>query len=342
MKKNFFILIVIIALVLFSTVLLLRLVVPPKSDSGHEAKDAADAAIILRIGHDAPPEHSLQQALLLLQQSLERQSNGRMRVELYPYYEAGEDAELVGLTAEGALQMCLPLSSSLAALPPKDDAAFGLDIPKSWQQWGALDGFFPYADADAALAALDGETGAALKEALADLPGRPLLCLGWAADGPLNLASSAVEIRRPGDLSGQKVAVSGSGAWLAAFRKLGAEPQPLSPSEIYPAMMKQQASVCQTTPEYILSLYVDDYATSMTLTEHAWAFRPILINRQWYEDLAAGDADLLRAVLAEFMAERAGLADSAYTASIEQLRQRGMQVIELSDAERSLWREAGQ
>ena len=107
-------------------------------------------------------------------------------------------------------------------------------------------------------------------------------------------------------------------------------------------MMKQQASVCQTTPEYILSLYVDDYATSMTLTEHAWAFRPILINRQWYEDLAAGDADLLRAVLAEFMAERAGLADSAYTASIEQLRQRGLQVIELGEAERALWREAGQ
>lgn len=338
MKKKCLILIAILALVLLAAGLLLRWAAAPENGAG----DTAAAAIIVRIGHDAPSEHSLQQALLSLRQSLERQSGGRIRVELYPYYEAGEDAELIGLAADGALQLCLPLSSSLAALPPEDDATFTPNIPQSWRQWGAMDGFYLYADAAAALAAVDGETGAAMEATLADLPGRPLLCLGWVADGPLLLASSAGEIRRPVDLSGQRVAVSGSEAWLLAYCKLGAAPQPMPPSAMYPALMKRQVSVCQTTPEYLLGLYLDDYATSMTLTEHAWAFRPILVNRQWYEALAADDADLIAAALTEFVAERAELTQAAYAASIEQLRQRGMQVIELDEAERALWREAGQ
>jgi TRAP-type C4-dicarboxylate transport system substrate-binding protein len=343
MKKKWLILISVAGILALAAGLLLSGIVHLGGGQGNDAVTEAEVPpVLLQLGHDAAPDSALQQALLNLAQRLEQQSHGHIQVELYPYYQAGEDPELVNFTASGALQMCLPLASSLADLPPEDDDSFELEIPESWQQWGTMDGFYLYAAADAALEAVDGETGAAMVATLDDLSGQPLLCLGWAYDGPLVIASAAGKagIRQPDDLRGQRVAVSGSAAWLTAYQELGARPQPMLTSAIYPALMKEQIDAYQATPAQILYLYLDDYSDYLTLTEHAYAFRPLLVNREWYEGLSGEDISLIDTAVAAFLSEQRDLAEVEYQQSISLLQERGMTVIEPREPELALWQAA--
>ncbi len=298
------------------------------------ATDApAGETILLKIAYDVAPTHSLHEAFCELEQWLEAESSGRMEVELYPFFELGDDADMLAMVAEGTIQMTLPQSSSLAALVAAD---YPLPIPESWQIWDSLDGFYLYPDAEAAIAAIDGSLGGQMIASLSDLAGQPFSCLGYAYEGPLCLAATT-SVPSPSELSGRSVAVYGSPAWLTAYRSLGAQPLVLPLSEIYPALLREQVSAYQATPENIATMFLDDCSQQLWLTEHAYSFRPLLVNREWYQSLSAEDAYLLDTAVEHFFSRQRALAQERYASSIETLQQRGMTIYSLTEEEKALW-----
>lgn len=241
-------------------------------DADLPAKEDKPEAILIKIGHELAEEHPLHLALLDFVEELGRSSEGRFVVDIYPYFELGDVPELVSMTAEGIIQLSLPLGSALAALPPQGDEDYPLTIPDSWLVWGSLDGFYLHPDLAAAYAAIDGERGADMAASLADLAGIPLLCLGFAYDGPLCLAYNGSEIASPDDLARKRIGVSGSPQWLDLYRQIKAEPIALPLSEIYPSLAGGKISAYQATPTNIATMYLDDHTQSLLLTEHAGPF----------------------------------------------------------------------
>ena len=297
------------------------------------ADDLADKTILLKIAYDVAPTHSLHEAFCELAQWLETESTGRLEVELYPFFELGDDADMLAMVAEGTIQMTLPQSSSLAALV---EANYPLPIPESWRIWDNLDGFYRYPDAESAIAAIDGSLGGQMIASLSDLAGQPFSCLGYVYEGPLCLAATT-SMPSPSELSGHNVAVYGSPAWLTAYRSLGAQPLVLPLSEIYPALLREQVSVYQATPENIATMFLDDYSQQLWLTEHAYSFRPLLVNREWYQNLSAEDAYLLNTAVEHFFSQQRILAKERYSSSIETLQQRGLAIYLLTEEEKALW-----
>ncbi len=302
-----------------------------------DTPDAEIQPILIKIGHELAETHALHLALLDFAARVEELSEGHFAVEIYPYFELGDAPELVALTSSGVIQMSFPLSSDLAALPPESMDDYLLTIPGSWQVWGSMDGFYQYADFASAMAAVDGELGADMAAVLADLEQLPLLCLGFAYDGQLCIASSSGAIISPADIRGRRIAISGSDAWIELYEGLNARTQALPLSELYPSLMREEISLYQATPANIATMYLDDHSSTLTLSEHAYALRPLLVNRAWYGELSDEDRELLASCIALFLADQRQLAAEQHLESIEELRQRGMEIIELTPEQKAAW-----
>lgn len=309
-----------------------------RSTEGEQANADEAKPVLLKIGYETAPEQSVHICLLEMEKWLEAQSGGHIEVELYPYSQLGDAPELVALTASGVIQMTFPLTSDLSALPPKDGKEYPLTIPESWQLWSAMDGFYLYENEAASFTAIDGELGAAMAATLVDLRGEPLLCLGYAYDGPLVIASAHGIIHTPQSLHNNKIAVSGSPVWIAAYEQFFAQPVATFLSQVYPALYRGQLDIYQISPSHIASIYLDDYSTTLTLTEHAYAFRPVLVNRKWYEALTSEHAALLDAAVTLFLEQQRALAIAEFQTSIRLLQDRGMKIVILDDEEKALWR----
>ncbi len=302
-----------------------------------ETSEPVGKSLLVKIAYDVAPTHSLHESFLDLEQWLEAESAGRIEVELYPLYELGDDADLLALTAEGVIQMTVPQTSSLASLSVEAPDEYPLDIPQSWQIWDSLDGFYRYDNAESAAAAVEGSLGAQMVSSLADLADQPFSCLGYAYEGPLAIGGT-VDILSPADLAGQRMALYGSPAWLSAYQSLGAEVVVLPLSEIYPALAREQIDIYQATPENIATMHWTDYSNTIILTEHAYSFRPLLVNRQWYQSLSEEDAYLIDTAVDNLLSQQKTLAVERYQSSIDALKQQGISVHSLTPEEQELWR----
>lgn len=338
MKQAIFIIIIIIAGLMLAGYFIFTLNQVERSTEGERANVDEAKPVLLKIGYETAPKQSLHFCLLEMEKWLEAQSGGYIEVELYPYSQLGDAPELVAMTVSGVIQMSFPLTSDLSALPPKDGKEYPLTIPDSWQLWSAMDGFYLYKNEAAAFTAIDGQLGAAMAATLVDLRGEPLLCLGYAYDGPLVIAYADGVIYTPKSLYNNKIAVSGSPAWIAAYEQFSAQPVATFLSQVYPALYRGQLDIYQTSPSHIASIYLDDYSTTLTLTEHAYAFRPVLVNRKWYEALTTEHADLLAAAVTLFLEQQRALAIAEFQTSIRLLQERGMKIIILDNEEKALWR----
>lgn len=294
--------------------------------------------VLLKIAHDAAPEHSLNISLLEMEQWLEEKSEGRIEVEIYPFFELGDDPDLVALTAKGVIQMTLPQTSSLAILSTNDED-YPFLAPFSFQIWSSLDGFYLFDNEEAAMLAMDGELGAKMAATIADIPLNPLLFMGYAYDGKLCIASAKEDMRIPADIKEQKMGLIGTNEWESVYQKMGAYPRDLPLSEIYPALLREKISIYQTTPEHIATMYLDDYSRGLTLTEHGYAFRPMLVNRDWYESLSAENGEMIMTAINNFFPGQRQAAINEYQISLEILKNRGMKIIELSEEDKRLWQQ---
>lgn len=289
--------------------------------------------VVLKIAYDAAPTHSIHQSFMQMEQWLEDQSQGRIEVELYPFFALGDDADMLRLLAGGAIQMTLPQASTLAALPEQ----YSLQLPTNWYVWGRMDGFGLYDNAESAQNAIDNGIGTDMAASLALLDKVSIACLGYAAEGPLAIASVGDPILTPDDLAGKRVAVCGSPEWVAAYEALSAIPISLNLSYIYPALVDEKIDAYQITPEHLATMYLDDYSQNLTITEHAYVFRPLLVDKQWYEGLKKEDASLIDTAVDAFLQQQRESAQNAYKSSIDELSQRGMSIYYLNDEQKQAW-----
>lgn len=324
-------------LMIIMVLLLSCLVAACTIGAGDEPPKEADQPqpLLWKIAYDVAETHSLHQELLEKADWLENASEGQIQVELYPLYQLGDDADMLPLAASGVIQMTLPQTSSLAALPEND---YPLEISADWQAWGGLDGFYRYFSPESAQAAMAGDLGGAMTAALSALPGQPLSCLGYAYEGPLVIGAKT-DVLVPADLAGQRIAVIGSPQWLDAYRGRAAATVSLPLSEVYPALARDTVTAYQASAENIATMYWHEHSSFVTLTEHGYVFRPLLVNRQWYESLAEEQASLVDAAVAGLLQRLSEQAESNYQAAVEKLRQQGMTVNELTEEQRALWQD---
>ena len=274
---------------------------------------AAGESTVLKIGHVEAEDRSVHRTLLNMKQKLEEQTEGRIKVEIYPNAELGGDGELCEAVAMGTIQMALPSTSVLTAYN---------------EQIGVLDMPYLFNDAQCAFDALDGALGDQIDEWIA---GSGFVSLGYIYNGPRSTTNNKHPIYTPDDLSGLKMRVMNSPVFITMYNTLGANATPMSFSELYTGLQQNVVDGQENPPTLIYASGFQQVQKYLTMDAHVHNFLPILTNQAWLDSLSEGDRAILEQCCAEFVTEQREMELADNEDIVSKLEAEGMEVNYLTD-----------
>jgi tripartite ATP-independent transporter DctP family solute receptor len=243
---------------------------------------------------------------------VEGKSGGRIKVELYPNGQLGGDRELTESVQMGTLQIALPATSVLAGFDKRYQV---LDLP------------FLFTTREAAFEALDGELGAKLNSLL---PAKGFGCLGYIENGFRHITNNKKPVTQPDDLKGVKLRTMENAMHIAFFKRLGANPTPMSFGELYTAL--QQGTVDGQENPFTLIYESKFYEVQkyVSATGHVFSVVMLLSNKKFMDSLPDDLRKIVTDAAAEFVKEHRRVMPGAEDENMKVLRENGMAVNELT------------
>ncbi len=218
---------------------------------------AAEPQVLIKAAHAASATNTGHLGLEFMDKELRARTDGRVGLQIFPNAQLGGEREAIESIQLGNLDMTFVSSAPLANF---NKQFFAFDIP------------FLFPDRTAAYRVLDGEIG---QELLASLDKVGLHGLGYWENGFRQLTNDVKEVREPADLSGMKMRTMENEMHLALWRAEGADPAPLSFSELFTAL-QQGTFDAQEGP---INLFYDMkfYEVQKFITETNHIYSPFVI-----------------------------------------------------------------
>ncbi len=228
---------------------------------------AAEDPIIIRVAHIEAEDRSTHKSLLKFQEYVEKESNGRLDIQIFPNGLLGGDKESIEGVELGTVQMSLPAVSVLASYHEK---------------FGLLDMPFLFKSEEAIFAALDNEIGADYDKTLDELGFHNL---GYNYNGPRCISNNTRPINAPEDLKGLKIRVMQSPVFIDMFNALGANPTPMSFGEIFTGLQQGTVTGQENAPSLVYASRFYEVQKYYSITNHTFSIMAILMNKEFFNDL---------------------------------------------------------
>lgn len=217
-------------------------------------------------------------------EQLSQQSGGRLSLRSYPSAQLGAEDDTVMLAQSGVIDICRVNSASLNNAFPLTQA---LSMP------------FVIENDDHLHAVVDSPIGAAI---LAGFEARGLVGLAIYDAGGRCFYNTSRPIEKPGDLKGLKIRVPQSDVFIEAVGAMGANPTPLTVSAVYSSLQSRLIDGAENNwPTFETSRHVE-VARYWSNTRHSYSPEFLLMSRQSWDSLAAGDRDLIASLARQSVA----------------------------------------
>ncbi|AVO53745.1 DctP family TRAP transporter solute-binding subunit [Ectopseudomonas mendocina] len=183
--------------------------------------------------------------------------------------------------------------------------------------------------------------GEAGKLAFAAIEKRGIVPLAWGENGFRQLSNSAKPVRAPADLKGLKIRVVGSPLFQDTFTALGANPTQMSWADAKPALTTGAVDG-QENPLSVFDVARIDQAGQKYLTRWNYMADPLIfaVNQRIWKELPEADRELLAQAARDAGEWEVALSREAEVKRLADIRERGVELIELDDAERQAFVDA--
>jgi tripartite ATP-independent transporter DctP family solute receptor len=236
----------------------------------------AARAQVIKFGVDVPLDHPTAQSAIAVGKRIEEDSKGRVKLQVFPANQLGNDEHMLSEVRSGAIQMMGIGDNILSSLAPStavDNLGFAFKtIQTAWD-------------------ALDGKVGEIVR---ADIMKLGLYPMGRIWDeGFRNITTSTKPIKEPADLKGFKIRVPPSPISVSLFSHLGAAATSLNVSELYTALQtkvvegqENPLGVIETQKFYQVQKYC-------SLTNHMWVGYWLVMNGTFWKSLSPQDQKIV-------------------------------------------------
>lgn len=272
------------------------------------AAQAEIPAQTIRLAHTAAVSHAHHEAAQLFAKSVSDRTKGKVKVEVYPAGELGDQPALAEQVTLGAMDMAVVSLGNMAMYDKKLNA---MTAP------------FLFTDYDHAHRTIDAFVMEWMNAGLSqhDAVGLSMFDYGFR-----QTTTKGVPINSADDLKGLKIRVPPSTGLLAAFDALGANTQRIAYSELYTSL-KQGVVTGEENPVFTIladSLY--ETQDELALTNHYFDCQVLLINKMLFD----GMPEELQTILKEEAVNAQNLTREKIShgeaAVIEELKKKGMHV----------------
>ncbi|CAM5191244.1 TRAP-type C4-dicarboxylate transport system, periplasmic component OS=Castellaniella defragrans (strain DSM / CCUG 39792 / 65Phen) OX=1437824 GN=BN940_00701 PE=3 SV=1 [Castellaniella denitrificans] len=208
-------------------------------------------------------------AAVKFKEEVEKNSNGRIEINVRPAAQLGGDVEIIEQTQMGLVHIAIPPTGNLANFEPK---MFLFDLPyliKGEQSMKQL---------------LDGDVG---RELLGTLEKSNLHGVNYWGAGFRNITNNIREINQPADLKNIKMRTLQAPTILATYRAWGANPTAMAYTEVYNGLQQGVVEGQENPLANIDSMKFYEVQKYMTLTGHAYHTYAAVMNKAAWESLPA-------------------------------------------------------
>lgn len=266
--------------------------------------------ITLRFGHPANEQNIWHQAAERFKAQVEEESEGRIKVQLYPNEQLGTEMEIINSIQLGTASMTVT-GESLQNWAPK---AAMLAVPYAFRDSGHLQ------------QVVEGEIGDEIEAQIIERTN--LVPIAWFERGPRHLTSNR-PITHPDELDGMRLRVPNVPLFVDTWEALGARPTPMAFSEVFTAL--QQSTIeGQENPLSLIesaSFYeVQDYVNR---TGHVRSWIYVVIGKNQFDSMSDELRQIVMDAAGEMQSHQAELFEEDQQRLEASLRERGMEFVEV-------------
>src|SRR6476469_4367058 len=212
----------------------------------------AQAPIVIKFSHVVATDTPKGQAAERFKQLAEKNTKGRVKVELYPNSQLYKDKEELEALQLGAVQMLAPSLAKFGPLGAKEFEVF--DLP------------YIFPGKDVLYRVTEGPIG---KDLFKKLEPKGITGLAYWDNG-FKVMSANKPLRVPADFRGLKMRIQSSKVLDAEMRALGANPQVMAFSEVYQALQTKVAAGTENTPSNIYTQKMHEVQSHLTVSDHGY------------------------------------------------------------------------
>lgn len=265
-----------------------------------------------------------QKAFFDFKDYVEKNSKGKIEIRKYSDGQLGNINEAMEAVQMGVIQMTFPVLTDLATF---DKRLQVVDLP------------FLFPDFQTAFKALHGDLGAKIEPMILRLGLKPS---GYFMNGSRSVSNNKRPIKTPADLRGLKLRTMQNQMHIAVFKALGANPTPLSYSELYTALQQGVVEGQENAALLMVDVKLHLVQKYYSLTRHIVSVICPVMNKKWYDDLPGDLKKVIDDGLKLYEKNWNEYFDKAEKEALEEMKKSGVEINDLTDAQRKQFQDVAQ
>lgn len=276
------------------------------SNDENQSSASGGDEIVIRLGHpgnetETDPYYTYTNKF---SEVLESETDGRIKLEVFPNSQLGSIESMMGQTDSGNLDMTAGQNTgNLATYYPSIEV---LDLP------------YAFETLEIGQAVLNGEFGDKLKEGLADSSN--LRLLSFIPSSFRHFTNNVHPVTSPEDLQGLTIRVMEVPIHQEMVKALGATPTVVAFDELYSALQTGVVDGQENAPYLMIMSNIHEVTDYLTLDKHVMNTAVSLINDEFYNSLSEEDQEIVENAEAE--------ATEAFLNHVQENEEEDLQVVE--------------
>jgi tripartite ATP-independent transporter DctP family solute receptor len=267
-------------------------------------------AVVWKASDVHPLGYPTVEAIVRMGKKLEKETNGRISIQMYPQMQLGGEKEMIEQAQVGALQIA---RISVGAMGPVVDELNVFNMP------------FVFRDEAHMRKVIDGPIGVDLLDKVSNSSAR-LIALGWMDAGTRNVYSNK-PVTKPADLKGMKVRMMGNPIFVETMNAMGGTGVAMGFNELYSALQTGVVDGAENNEPTVLAQNHFQVAKVYSLTGHLIIPEIFVFSKRTWDSLSKQDQDLVRKLSKEAQLEQRQLWDAYTNEATGKLKAAGVQFV---------------
>ncbi len=267
----------------------------------------------LKAGHVLPVDHPYHLGYQRMCEELEKRSNGRITIEIFPNSQLGNERDLFEGCQIGTVDLAIGATAPLANFT-EDFLVF--DLP------------YLFESKEHAYAALDGKFG---EDKLALLAEHDMIGLSFWEVGYFHLLQNRRPIVNVEDAKGMSIRVMENVLFMEMIKALDANPVPMAWSEVFTSI---QNGTVDGTSNPIVTIFTSKLYTVakyFTLTDAIYSPAPLIMSKATYDSMPPDLQQLMRDVANEVKSYQRELFAEFEERALKQMASEGVEITVVED-----------
>jgi len=279
-----------------------------------------EAEIVIKFSHVVAPDTPKGLAAEKFKQLAEQNTNGRVRVDIFPNSLLYKDNEEFEALQNGSVQMLAPSLSKFGPIGVREFELF--DLP------------YIFPNREVLHRVMDGEAGRSLFKKLSS---KGLTGLAYWDNGFKQMSSNR-PMQKVTDLNGLKVRIQSSKVLEAQMKALGMKPQVMPFSEVYPALQQGIVDGAENPVSNFYTQNMHEVQKHLTISNHGYLGYAVIVNKKFWDELPADIRNALNQAMKETTDFERKIAENANEDALARvLASNTTEVYTLTPKERTTW-----